>query len=33
VEHRAPAEILADLAALEQEITDATVALAEALAK
>jgi len=29
--HRAPAEILADLAALEQEITDATAALAQAL--
>jgi type I restriction enzyme M protein len=31
VEHRDPADILADLAALEIEIQDATAALAEAL--
>ncbi|GAB3030935.1 class I SAM-dependent DNA methyltransferase [Parafrigoribacterium mesophilum] len=33
VEHRAPSEILADLTALEREITDATAALAESLAE
>jgi type I restriction enzyme M protein len=33
VEHRAPAEILADLKALELEITNATAALAESLAE